>query len=116
MCGPYCAAPQDTAMTCDDCQDGIKASADQLVLPKILESIIITLLDSDFCASSEHEGCESDVTYVIMQGLPMLVLGFNPTDGPAICNTAVEGTCPARRARLFKTTNTIVQPIYQYKD
>ena len=25
MCGPICAAPEDTVMTCDDCKMGIQA-------------------------------------------------------------------------------------------
>ena len=101
MCGPYCAAPQDTVMTCDDCQGGIKASADQLALPETLEAIVTAMMTADFCATSGHVGCVEDLQYVIMNGLPMLVLDFNPADGPTICNAAVEGTCPARRVKLF---------------
>merc|ERR1712004_398173 len=33
MCGPICAAPQDTTMTCDDCKMGIQAAIDQLLEP-----------------------------------------------------------------------------------
>ena len=104
MCGPYCAAPEDNVMTCDQCQDGIKASADQLVLPETIEAIIELLTAEDgWCTEVADlvEDCAEKVRVVIGDGLPMLVLGFNPADGPTICNTAVEGTCAARRARLF---------------
>ena len=102
MCGPTCAAPEDTVMTCDDCTSGIAASADQLVLPETIDQIVADFTAEDgFCASSEIEGCAEKIDYVLRNGLPMLVLGFNPADGPTICNTAVEGTCPARRARLI---------------
>merc|ERR1712020_744810 len=38
MCGPICAAPQDTTMTCDDCKMGIQAAIDQLLEPDVLDA------------------------------------------------------------------------------
>ena len=104
MCAGYCAAPAENVMDCEQCTNGIQATADQLVLPETIEAIIGALTAEDgWCASvaDQVEDCAEKVRVVIGDGLPMLVLGFNPADGPTICNTAVEGTCAARRARLF---------------
>ena len=43
QCKPYCDAPEDSIMTCDQCLDGIRASINQLVEPQTIEDIITFL-------------------------------------------------------------------------
>merc|ERR1711936_1089249 len=40
MCGPICEAPEDTAMTCDDCKMGIQAAIDQMLSPEAMDIIV----------------------------------------------------------------------------
>ena len=68
MCGPTCAAPEQTNMTCDDCKMGIhvknfrgkiqnermssfQAAIDQLLEEHTLEMIVDGLANGDFCAN-----------------------------------------------------------------
>ena len=54
-----------------------------------------------YCGAVEDPECPSAVDAVIRSGLPLLAESGDPeTDGPMLCNMAVEGTCPARRTRL----------------
>ena len=68
MCGPTCAAPEETNMTCDDCKTGIhvknfrwtienermfpiQAAIDQLLEEHTLDLIVDGLANGDFCAN-----------------------------------------------------------------
>merc|ERR1719348_690507 len=72
MCAPICAAPEDTIMTCDDCQAGVLAAIDQLLAPETLDRIVDILANGDFCAAFGDERCPAAVDVVIRQGLPIL--------------------------------------------
>merc|ERR1711962_1979551 len=71
MCGPICAAPQDTTMTCDDCKMGIQAAIDQLLEPDVLDAIVGEITPA-ICEGNPTEQCPAAVDGVIRQGLPML--------------------------------------------
>ena len=43
MCKALCDAPEDSAMTCDDCLDGVRSSIDQLIDAQFIEGIITAL-------------------------------------------------------------------------
>merc|ERR1712200_14194 len=100
MCGPICAAPQDTTMTCDDCKMGIQAAIDQLLEPDVLDAIVGEITPA-ICEGNPTEQCPAAVDGVIRQGLPALVAAGSDGDFGQACNGAVEGTCPARKLRLF---------------
>merc|ERR1711872_923647 len=72
MCAPICAAPEDTIMTCDDCQAGVLAAIDELLAPETLDRIV-----------------------VIRQGLPILTAASAQAGFAEACNAAVPGTCYA---------------------
>merc|ERR1719353_1717406 len=99
MCGPICAAPEDTVMTCDDCKMGIQAGVDQMLAPETLDTIV-EFLSGDFCASMGDDRCPEFVDVVIRQGLPMIYAASDDAAVTETCNAAVEGTCPAK-FRLF---------------
>ena len=89
QCGPYCEAPEDTVMTCDDCKMGLQArkdnqcyfrlksrnqfqaDIDQLLATETLDAIV-EFLSGDFCASLGDDRCPEALDVVIRQGLPML--------------------------------------------
>ena len=53
---------------------------------------------SRYCAKvatspEEQEACTSFIDLVIRQGVPLLTKDSLGLDVPAVCNTAVEGTC-----------------------
>merc|ERR1711951_46924 len=73
MCGPICAAPEDTVMTCDVCTMGIQSAIDELLAVETLDQIVFLITNSGFCASMGDERCPAIVDVVIRQGLPMLV-------------------------------------------
>merc|ERR1719415_336422 len=100
MCGPICAAPQDTTMTCDDCKMGIQAAIDQLLEPDVLDAIVGEITPA-ICEGNPTEQCPAAVDVVIRQGLPMLAAAGDDSNFVQACNAAVEGTCPARKFRLF---------------
>ena len=43
MCKALCDAPEDSAMTCDACLDGVRSTIDQLVDTPTIEGIITAL-------------------------------------------------------------------------
>ena len=101
MCGPFCAAPEDTSMDCDGCTAGVQAGIDQLITAEVLDFIIGEMTDP-ICSSVEAENCPEGVDYVLRNGLPILAAAADSSEFPMICNAAVEGTCAARRfAKLF---------------
>ena len=105
MCGPTCAAPEDTTMTCDDCTAGIQGAIDQLLAEETINTIAGLFSDpeGEFCSGAEDvEFCSSAADFVIRNGLPLLGSAADASQFPPVCNAAVEGTCPARRfAKLF---------------
>merc|ERR1719220_2533044 len=101
MCAPICAAPEDTVMTCDDCKMGVQAAIDQLLSPESIDAIVDFLANGEFCANNGDERCPAAVDVVIRQGLPMLIAALSESGFDQTCNTAVEGTCPAKKLRLF---------------
>merc|ERR1712004_353046 len=96
MCAPICAAPEDTVMTCDDCQAGVLAAIDQLLAPETLDRIVEILANGDFCAATGDERCPAAVDVVIRQGLPILTEASAQAGFAEACNAAVPGTCSAR--------------------
>ena len=105
MCGPSCAAPEDTAMTCEDCTAGVQAGIDQLLAAETIETIagIFSDPEGEFCSGAEDvDQCVSAADFVIRNGLPLLASAADGSQFPAVCNAAMEGTCAARRfAKLF---------------
>merc|ERR1711874_74743 len=100
MCAPICAAPEDTVMTCDDCQAGVLAAIDQLLAPETLDRIVDILANGDFCAATGDERCPAAVDVVIRQGLPILTAASAQAGFAEACNAAVPGTCSARLFRV----------------
>merc|ERR1712156_455650 len=96
MCDPICVAPEDTIMTCDDCQAGVLAAIDQLLAPETLDRIVDFLANGDFCAALGDERCPAAVDVVIRQGLPILTAASAQAGFAEACNAAVPGTCSAR--------------------
>merc|ERR1712127_736587 len=86
MCKALCDAPEDSAMTCDACLDGVRSTIDQLIDTPTIEGIITALQGESFCAApgQDDESCPESVDYVIRNGLPMLALGINPADLPTV--------------------------------
>merc|ERR1712110_98149 len=91
MCADICAAPEDTTMTCDDCKMGIQAAMD----------VIVEGIAPIICKDNPTEECPAAVDVIIRQGLPALIAAGSDGDFGQFCNYAVEGTCPAKKLRLF---------------
>merc|ERR1712001_738307 len=100
MCADICAAPEDTAMTCDDCKMGIHAAIDQLLEEGTIATIVDTL-SPEICKDNPTEECPAAVDAVITQGLPLLAAASDASGFGQACEAAVPGTCPARKLRLF---------------
>merc|ERR1712158_13730 len=100
MCADICAAPEDTTMTCDDCKMGIQAAIDQLLSEAAMDAIVDGIAPI-ICQDNPTEECPAAVDVIIRQGLPALVAAGSDGDFGQACNGAVEGTCPARKLRLF---------------
>merc|ERR1719242_1188457 len=100
MCAPICAAPEDTVMTCDDCKMGIQAAIDQMLSPEAMD-IIVEGISAELCKENPTPECPAAVDGVIRAGLPLLAAAGADADFAQACNAAVEGTCPARKLRLF---------------
>ena len=99
MCGPTCGAPEDTVMTCEDCTTGVQGAIDQLLAAETIDAIIEAITPT-LCADSAD--CAGAADFVIRNGLPLIASAADPAAFPTVCNTAVEGTCAARRfAKLF---------------
>merc|ERR1719432_467004 len=99
MCGPICAAPEDTVMTCDDCKMGIQMAIDQMLSPEAMD-VIVEGISAELCKDNPTEECPAAVDFVLRGGLPMLAAAGADGDFSQACNAAVEGTCPAK-FRLF---------------
>merc|ERR1711936_849168 len=102
MCAGICKAPEEHAMTCDECIFGIMKSQEQLLDPKTIDYLVDQLANGDFCASIDDERCPTVVDTVIRMGLPLLAAQADPSELPEVCNAAVAGTCPAWRNRFPK--------------
>jgi len=100
MCADICRRPEDVAMTCDDCKMGIQAAIDQLVSEEAMD-VIVENLAPQICAENPTEECPAAVDAIIRNGLPLLAAAGGDADFAEACNAAVEGTCPARKLRLF---------------
>merc|ERR1712203_1038822 len=100
MCAEICAAPEDTTMTCDDCKMGIQAAIDQLLSEAAMDAIVEAIAPIA-CQDNPTDECPAAVDVIIRQGLPALVAAGSDGDFGQACNGAVEGTCPARKLRLF---------------
>merc|ERR1712038_2129163 len=100
MCADICAAPEDTTMTCDDCKMGIQAAIDQLLSEAAMDAIVEAIAPI-ICQDNPTDECPAAVDVIIRQGLPALVAAGSDGDFGQACNGAVEGTCPARKLRLF---------------
>merc|ERR1719239_208085 len=100
MCADICRRPEDVAMTCDDCKMGIQAAIDQLLEPDTLDAIVEALAP-EICKDNPTEECPAAVDAIIRNGLPLLAAAGGDADFAEACNAAVEGTCPARKLRLF---------------
>merc|ERR1712223_1209198 len=85
MCAGLCAAPEDTTMTCNDCKMGIQ------------------FWTTAICQDNPTDECFGTVEWIIRYGVPTIVAVVQEYGDPVeqTCNNAVEGTCPARKLRLF---------------
>merc|ERR1711936_261341 len=100
MCADICAAPEDVAMTCDNCKMGIQAAIDQLLSEEAMD-VIVENIAPQICENNPTETCPVFVDGIIRNGLPLLAGAGADADFAQACNAAVEGTCPARKLRLF---------------
>ena len=94
-------------MNCEHYKTGIQDSVDKLLSPESMDKLLspesmdamVEYRQGDmYCGAVEDPECPSAVDTVIRSGLPLLA---ESGDGPMLHNMAVEGTCPARRTRLF---------------
>ena len=83
MCAGICKAPEDHAMTCEECQTGIMKSQEQLLNPKTID-YLVEQLTPIICASNEDERCPSVVDTVIRQGLPLLAAEGDTSEIPEV--------------------------------
>merc|ERR1719331_1256010 len=98
MCADICAAPEDVAMTCDDCKMGIQAGIDQMF--EAMDQIV-EVVSAEICKENPTEECPMFVDGVLRQGLPLLAAAADDAGFAQVCNAAVENTCAARKLRLF---------------
>jgi len=103
MCGPICAAPEDTDMTCDDCTSGIQATIDQLLSAEIMDGVVDAFVNGDFCETNGggDERCPQIVDAVLRNGLPLLAADAKPDDFKQACDAAKPGTCTVRKMTIF---------------
>merc|ERR1712203_92796 len=66
MCAGIFKAPEDHAMTCEDCQAGIMKTQEQLLNPKTID-YLVEQLTPVICASIDDERCPTVVDTVITQ-------------------------------------------------
>ena len=83
MCAGICKAPEDHAMTCEECQTGIMKSQEQLLNPKTID-YLVEQLTPIICASNEDERCPRVVDTVIRQGLPLLAAEGDTSEIPEV--------------------------------
>merc|ERR1712212_863911 len=95
MCAPICEAPEDVAMTCDDCKMGIQAAIDQMLSPEAMD-VIVEGISAEICKDSPTPECPVAVDGVLRNGLPLLAGASDDAGFAETCNAAVEGTCPAK--------------------
>jgi hypothetical protein len=100
MCADSCANPEDVTMTCDDCKMGIQAAIDQLLEPDTIDAAV-EFIAPEICKDNPTEECPVAVDAIIRNGLPLLAAASDAQGFAQACNAAVEGTCPARKLRLF---------------
>merc|ERR1712062_860959 len=98
MCADICAAPEDVAMTCDDCKMGIQAGIDQMF--EAMDQIV-EVVSAEICKENPTEECPMFVEGVLREGLPLLAAAADDASFAQACNAAVENTCAARKLRLF---------------
>merc|ERR1712055_1118200 len=67
-----------------------------------LPDAIVGEITPAICEGNPTEQCPAAVDGVIRQGLPMLAAAGDDSGSAQACNAAVEGTCPARKFRLFR--------------
>ena len=78
-------------MTCEECEMGLKAAADQLLSEEFVVSIVV-LVGYSFCAYEEDSyQCFEFIEMFIPVALPALVMGGGSPQ--YICNMAVPDTC-----------------------
>merc|ERR1712110_878453 len=100
MCGPTCEAPEDVAMTCDDCKMGIQDAIDEMLSPEAMDGIV-EAVSAEICKDNPTEECPMFVDGILRQGLPLLAAAADDAGFAQACNAAVENTCAARKLRLF---------------
>ena len=83
MCAGICKAPEDHAMTCEECQTGIMKSQEQLLNPKTIDYLVEQLTPL-ICASVDDERCPTVVDTVIRQGLPLLAAEGDTSEMPEV--------------------------------
>merc|ERR1711910_276682 len=71
MCADICAAPEDVAMTCDNCKMGIQAAIDQLLSEEAMD-VIVENIAPQICENNPTETCPVFVDGIIRNGLPLL--------------------------------------------
>ena len=86
MCAGICKAPEEHAMTCDECIFGIMKSQEQLLDPKTIDYLVDQLANGDFCASIDDERCPTVVDTVIRMGLPLLAAQADTSELPEVGN------------------------------
>ena len=85
MCAGICKAPEDHAMTCDECLAGIMKTQEQLLNPKTID-YLVEQLTPVICASVDDDRCPSVVDTVIRMGLPLLAAGADTSELPEVGN------------------------------
>merc|ERR1712004_219956 len=102
MCAGFCAAPEDITMTCNDCKMGIQFWTDQLLSDAAMDAIV-EFFTTAICQDNPTDECFGTVEWIIRYGVPTIVAVVQEYGDPVeqTCNNAVEGTCPARKLRLF---------------
>ena len=81
-------------VSCEECQEGIQSSIDQLVSEDFVAGIVDAMSGDGFCGMEEDsELCAKTIAVLIPLALPALATQNDPQAAIDICNTAIPGTC-----------------------
>eukprot|EP00092_Neocalanus_flemingeri_P011905 GFUD01012837.1.p1 GENE.GFUD01012837.1~~GFUD01012837.1.p1 ORF type:complete len:190 (-),score=42.54 GFUD01012837.1:96-665(-) len=91
-----CGAPATRTITCEECNEGIMATIEQINSEEFVSGIVDALSGDGFCGTVEDpELCATTIAVLIPLALPALAGAFDAEGGAIICNRAIPDTCPA---------------------
>merc|ERR1711973_505726 len=72
MCAGFCAAPEDTTMTCNDCKMGIQVAFGHLLSDEAMDAPV-EFFTPAICQNTPTNECFATVDGIIRYGLPTIV-------------------------------------------